>query len=125
MAIKHEIKVDKENKVLTLLVNVPRKKFAREENITFTANDAWELAKGYNVAGHKVQYKRNRLEVDNWRICNHEGKFTFPLEEIKSKKKSTPVAKAKKKPLSPKLKTDEKPKSYPRARRSSTKKSKD
>jgi hypothetical protein len=81
MTIKHEIKIDKENKVLTLMVSMPKKKFAKEENISFRDADAWDLVKNTTVEGYKAEYKKNGLIVDNWRICNHEGAYVYPLVE--------------------------------------------
>jgi len=91
MTIKKEFKVDKDNKVLTLLVSVPKKKFARDENLTFNGNDAWEAVKNYGVSGHKVVEKISGLVVDNWRRCNHTGEFTFSL--VKNAPKSQPKPK--------------------------------
>ncbi len=93
MTIKTEIKVDKENKVLTLLVTVPRKKFAREDDVSFTGADAWETVKNYGVSGYKVEERSSGLVVDNWRVCNHTGEYSFPMEETKSAAK--PKAKPK------------------------------
>jgi hypothetical protein len=116
MTIKHEIRVDKENKVLTLLVHVPRKKTVREPNLSFNDSDAWEAVENYRIVGYKVKYSKNGLVVDNWRLCNHEGTFVFSLEE---KKQAKPRAKAKVAPRStPKLKNDdEKPTRKPKTTR--------
>ena len=89
MAIKHEIKIDKENKVLTLMVSVSKKKLAKEENVSFRGVDAWEIAKNIAVKGYKVEYKNNGLIVDNWRICNHEGIYNYSLIEEKVPKVKT------------------------------------
>ena len=112
MTIKTKISVDKENKVLTLLVTVPRKKFARDENLTYSGNDAWDAVKNYGVSGYKVIKKVSGLVVDNWRVCNHVGEYSFLLEEdkpavkkvLKEKEKNQPSpvktsAVAEKKPL--------------------------
>jgi len=86
MTIKHEIKIDKENKVLTLMVSVPRKKIAKEEDVTFRGVDAWKLVKNTVVEGYEVEYKNFGHIVDNWRICNHEGVYVYPLLEKKTSK---------------------------------------
>ena len=104
MTIKKEIKVDKEKKVLTLLVTVPRKKFARDENLSFSGDDAWEAVKNYGVSGHKVVEKRSGLVVDNWRRCNHSGEYCFTLVEDAQKAK----AKVKSKPKQAKNTPEEK-----------------
>tara|TARA_R110002020_G_scaffold61745_8_gene165849 strand:+ start:31 stop:384 length:354 start_codon:yes stop_codon:yes gene_type:complete len=88
MTIKTEFKVDKENKVLTLLVTVPEKKFARDENLTFDGANAWEAVKSYGVPGHKVVKKLSGLVVDNWRVCNHAGEYSFALEATATPKKT-------------------------------------
>ena len=110
MTIKHKIKVDRENKVLTLLVDVPKKALAKDENLSFNCAMAWNLVKGIKVKGYKVNYKKNGLIVDNWRRCNHTGSFVFPLEEEKLAKRKSTAAK-------PKLKTnDSKPTANPNPR---------
>ena len=99
MTIKHEIKIDKENKVLTLMVSVPRKKIAKEEDMSFRGADAWELVKDTVVEGYKVEHRSNGLIIDNWRLCNHNGSYTFSLVEDKLPKSKAaaeePVKKSK------------------------------
>jgi hypothetical protein len=89
-------------------VNIPRKVFERDKNLSFNGTSAWELVKHIRVEGYKVNYKKNGLLVDNWLHCNHAGVFVFPLEKEKS-------AKPKPTPAKPKLKTnDSKPKPKPK-----------
>ena len=121
MTIKHEIKVDKENKVLTLLVNIPRKALERDQNLSFNGSEAWEIVKNIAVEGHKVKYKRNGIKLDNCMSYNHTGTFVFPLEEVK-KLKPKPT------PAEPKLKTNDRKSSTkpkPSTRKPAAKKNKD
>tara|TARA_R100000008_G_C3516145_1_gene131418 strand:- start:67 stop:417 length:351 start_codon:yes stop_codon:yes gene_type:complete len=115
MTIKTEIKVDKEKKVLTLLVTVPRKKYARDEDVSFLGKDAWEAVKNYKVPGYKVVEKRQGLIVDNWRLNNVEGSYEYELKEVSQ----APKVKKAPQPVSSEEKT-EKPKRQSRS--TSTKK---
>ena len=115
MTIKHKINIDKDKKVITLLVDVPRKILEKDENLSFNGTDAWELVKNTRVEGYKLNYKRNGLVVDNWRRCNHTGVYVYPLEETrpaKPKEKESIVSKPEKK-------------SKPSTRKRSTKQNKD
>ena len=119
MTIKHKIKIDKENKVLTLLVDVPKKVFERDENLSFNGADAWELVKNTRVKDYKVNYKKNGLVVDNWLRCNHTGAFVFLLEEERSTKVKPPRTKLKSKS------NDNKPNTKSKKRKPPVKKNKD
>ena len=88
--MEHQITIDKENKVLILKVSVPRKKLAREPNVMVRSLDAWELVKNTRVDGFVVEYKKNLMQLDNWRALRHEGEFVFPLRPVAKPK---PVAK--------------------------------
>tara|TARA_Y100000310_G_scaffold54101_1_gene49648 strand:- start:261 stop:641 length:381 start_codon:yes stop_codon:yes gene_type:complete len=107
--MKHQIIIDKENKVLKLKVSMPKKKLAREPNVVFTTKEAWELVKNTKVDGFVLEYKKNLIYLDNWRVCVHEGEFVFPLREIpkpKPKLETPPnPAKPAKKPARPKSKS--------------------
>tara|TARA_Y100000296_G_C4963482_1_gene152191 strand:+ start:104 stop:487 length:384 start_codon:yes stop_codon:yes gene_type:complete len=109
--MKHQIIVDKENKVLKLKVSVPKRKLMREPNFTVQTLDAWELVKNTKIDGFVLEYKKNSLLVDNWNICNYEGEFVFPLKEISKPK---PARQAPPKPSKPKSKSKSKPKSKPK-----------
>ena len=115
MTIKHEIKIDKENKVLTLMVSMPKKKYAKEENVSFNGADAWEIVKNVVVEGCKVEQKVSGLVVDNWRICNHEGSYVYKLvgqmtEQKAMKTKVKNESSSKKTKFSAKKPTPAKPK---------------